>query len=82
MSDLADENRVLQIISDLDRLINEILDLRRRVAALGGGVNQTQQPFRSVRESEGFGIWANREDMHGLSSRDWLTQLRTQQWGR
>jgi len=81
MGHIAETDRVQRIISDIDRLINEILDLRRRVAALGGGENKLNQSFRSVRESEGFGIWADREDMQGISSRDWLTNVRTQQWG-
>lgn len=81
MSDIVQADQLQRIISDIDHLINEILDLRRRVAALGGGENKTNQSIQSVRDSEGFGMWADREDMKGLSSRDWLTQVRTQQWG-
>ncbi len=80
MSRTAEIDRVQNIISDIDKLINELSQLRGRVAALGG--NQSQPSFRSVRDAEWFGMWADREDMRGLSSREWLRQLRTQQWGR
>jgi hypothetical protein len=36
----------------------------------------------SVRDSEFFGIWADREDMVGKSSREWLEHLRSGQWSR
>jgi len=35
---------------------------------------------RSVRQAEYFGMWADREDMHGRSSRAWLEDLRSQHW--
>lgn len=37
---------------------------------------------RSIRDAEFFGIWADREDMAGHSSRDWLENLRAGQWSR
>lgn len=81
MNSIAETENVGRIVSDLDNLINEILQVRRRVAALAGG-NQTERTLVSVRDAEWFGMWADREDMQGLSSREWLTQLRAQQWGR
>jgi hypothetical protein len=81
MNSVAETDNVQRIISDLDNLVNEILQLRRRVAALASD-NQIEQSVRSVREAEWFGMWADREDMQSLSSREWLTQFRAQQWGR
>jgi len=81
MNSIAETEKVGRIVSDLDNLINEILQVRRRVAALAGG-NQTERSAASVRDAEWFGMWADREDMQNLSSREWLTQLRAQQWGR
>ncbi len=81
MNSVAETHDVQRIITDIDNLISEILQVRRRVAALAGD-KQTEQSVSSVREAEWFGMWADREDMQGLSSREWLTQLRAQQWGR
>lgn len=70
-----------RIISDLDHFISEMVQLRRRVAALIGE-SKTGDSSGSVRDAEWFGMWADREDMQGLSSREWLSQLRAEQWGR
>jgi len=72
---------VQRIVADIDHLINEMLQVRRRITALQGD-NKTEVYQRSVREAEWFGMWADREDMQGLSSREWLTQQRAQQWTR
>ena len=37
---------------------------------------------RSVREADYFGIWADREDLKDRSSREWLEDLRKEQWRR
>lgn len=81
MNHVVELNNVQRIISDIDRLIDEMSKVRRQVAALAND-NHTQRSFRSIRDAEWFGMWADREDMAGLSSREWLTQLRAQQWGR
>jgi hypothetical protein len=81
MAETLEVNNVQSIISDLDKLINELTQLRGRVAALSIS-NQNEQSLGSVRDAEWFGMWADRQDMQGISSRDWLRQLRTQQWGR
>jgi hypothetical protein len=80
MNNVAETHNVQSIVMDIDNLISEILQLRRRVAALAED-NQTERTMASVRDAEWFGMWADRDDMQGLSSREWLTQLRTQQWG-
>ena len=81
MNHVAELGNVQRIISDIDHLISEMAKVRRQVAALANN-NQIQHSFRSVRDAEWFGMWADREDMEGLSSREWLAQLRAQQWGR
>ncbi|MGH7596910.1 MAG: hypothetical protein ACREOI_11200 [bacterium] len=78
---VAETHNVQRIITDIDNLISEILQVRRRVAALAED-NQTERTLASVRDAEWFGMWSDREDMQGLSSREWLPQLRAQQWGR
>ena len=71
--------QVEQIVQELDRLIAEMARLRGQVAALG---ESSSSPGSSVREGEYFGMWADRPDMQGRSSRDWLQDLRARQWTR
>ncbi len=60
-------------------LVEEILDQRFPTTGETDKPDQTAQSSRSVRETEYFGMWADREDMHGLSSREWLKNLRARQ---
>ena len=66
-----------EIIRDIDRLIIQVAELRSHVSALG---KPPSMSIRSVREAEYFGMWSERDDMPGLSSREWLEKLRRQQW--
>lgn len=74
-------NTVQGLVADIDRLIAEMLQVRRRITSLNIDI-KTETEQRSVKEAEWFGMWADREDMQELSSREWLTQQRAQQWGR
>ena len=67
------------LVSDLDRLIIELSNVRRRVAALVDAPHSAQTTH-SVKGAEWFGLWADREDLRELSSREWLPQLRSRQW--
>ena len=69
--------QVEHIVQEIDRLIAEMARLRREVAALS---DSSAPPDRSVREGEYFGMWADRPDMQGRSSREWLQDLRAGQW--
>ena len=71
--------QIEQILHEIDRLIAEMSLIRNQVAALGG---TPIEAGHSIREAEYFGMWADREDMQGQSSREWLERLRTQQWTR
>jgi len=71
--------QIQDIVEEIDRLIAEMTVLRSQVSALG---SPPVRPGLSVRETEYFGMWAEREDMRGLSSREWLESLRSQQWTR
>ncbi len=77
MSILEQPVHIESILQEIDRLIAEMITLRNRVAILSSPLIQ---PDRSVREAEYFGMWADREDMRGKSSREWLEGLRAQQW--
>jgi hypothetical protein len=72
-------SQIQNIVQEIDRLIAEMNALRSHVASLN---NPPIQPDLSAREAEYFGMWADREDMRGLSSREWLKNLRSQQWAR
>jgi hypothetical protein len=71
--------QIQDIVDEIDRLIAEMNVLRNQVSALG---SSPARPNRSAREAEYFGMWAEREDMRGRSSREWLEALRSQQWAR
>jgi len=71
--------QIEQLTRQVDRLLAEVAALRRQVAALN---RDTAPSARPVRQSEYFGMWANRDDMTGRSSRAWLDELRAQQWRR
>ena len=62
------------ILTELDRLIDEMVKLRTRVAA------GTIAPSGSSKNWEAFGMWADRQDMQNLSSVEWLEQLCREQW--
>jgi hypothetical protein len=79
MDVLNDASQIQHILQEIDRLIAEMNVLRRQVAALSSPLGATD---RSVRQTEYFGMWADRNDMRGQSSRAWLEGLRTQQWIR
>lgn len=76
--------QIQQIMQDLDRLIAEMTALRRQVAALSNVStgNVSGGPPPSVRQAPYFGMWTDRDDMQGRSSRAWLEELRRQQWIR
>ena len=77
MAVTKDASQIQQILQEIDRLIAEMAFLRSQVAALSSAsVSET----RSVRQAEYFGMWADREDMRGRSSRAWLEDLRSQHW--
>jgi hypothetical protein len=79
MNRLEESLKVQHILQELDRLIGEMAHLHSQVSALK---SSTAQASRSVREAKYFGMWADREDMEGQSSREWLERLHTQQWTR
>jgi hypothetical protein len=81
MNRVQEVDNVQRILSDIDNLIGEIVQVRSRVAALAGE-KESAQSLASVKDDEGFGMWVDREDMRGLSSREWLAQIRAQQWAR
>ncbi len=64
------------LIADIDRMIDELAVMRRRVADV---IQQSATPPLPVSQWEIVGMWADREDMRGLSTEEWLARLRAQQ---
>jgi hypothetical protein len=79
MSTVKDVSQIQHILQEIDRLIAEMTTLRGQVAALTRPIATAKS---SVRQAEYFGMWADRDDMQGKSSRAWLHDLRTKQWAR
>ena len=70
---------VILPIEEFD-LVKEILDQRFPTPDEASSPDRESHPRRSVQEAEYFGMWADRQDMRGLSSREWLENLRKQHW--
>jgi hypothetical protein len=77
MSTINYPSQTQRIVQEIDRLIAEMMVLRDQVSALSESPARTSC---SVREAEYFGMWSDRDDMQGLSSREWLERSRAQQW--
>jgi len=81
MSIAKDTNQIQFIIREIDRLIAEMADLRLQVTALSETPSHKRTSY-SIRQRDYFGMWNDRKDMEGKSSREWLEDARTQQWVR
>ena len=68
-----DTSRIEQVVQEIDRLIVEMTALRSQLAYLS---NAPVYRSHSLRDADCFGMWADREDMRGLSSREWLENRR------
>ncbi len=73
-----DTTNVERIIAQIDRMIDEMTAFRSQLAS----IKARARPNHSFRNSDYFGMWADREDMRGMSSREWLEKLRARQWTR
>jgi hypothetical protein len=60
------------LLAEIDRVINDMVKLRARLSA---------EPVMSVapKSWEIFGMWADRADMRGMSTTEWLDKLRREQ---
>ncbi len=77
--DERSSTEIQDIVREIDRLIGEMMLLRDQVVSL---TRPSPEPDEPIRQAEFFGIWADREDMKGKSSREWLESQRAQQWRR
>jgi hypothetical protein len=65
------------ILAEIDRLINEMVKLRARVATA-----EVSTQLIPSKNWEIFGMWADRADMQGISTVEWLDRLRHEQWSQ
>ena len=72
------QEEVQLLVKDIDRIMQELFEMRLRLAR---SLQRMPDTKVSSREWEAFGIWADREDMKGLTSSEWLDRLRASQWG-
>jgi hypothetical protein len=61
-------------------LVKDWLEQRFPDAKESEQKTRTDLPNRTIKDTEFFGMWADREDMAGRSSREWLENLRARQW--
>jgi hypothetical protein len=80
MNSVKEPSQIQMVIQEIDRLIAEMTELRAKVVTLSD--TSQKQPEGSIRQTEYFGMWNNREDMTDKSSREWLENLRSEQWSR
>ena len=69
------------IIDIIDHLESDLWKLKKPLRE-GRHLKGQKKVFRSVRQYEFCGMWKDRADMEGLSSAEWLANLRKEQWGR
>jgi len=73
MTDAELLRRIDQMAVELERLRQQLLE---SMAA-----RRERKKFKSVREYEACGMWADREEWQGLSTEECLAQIREKAWG-
>ncbi len=73
-----DTVNIERIMRQIDRMIAEMTTFRSQLASMNASAHRAH----SVRDADYFGMWADREDMRGFSSREWLEKVRARQWTR
>jgi len=73
MTDADLLRRIDQMAVELEKLRQQLLE---SMAA-----KRRRKKFRSVREYEFYGMWADREEWQGLSTEECLAQIREKAWG-
>lgn len=73
MTDVELLRRIDQMAMELDRLRQQLLE---SMAA-----KRERKKFKSVREYEACGMWADRKEWQGLSTEEVLERIREEAWG-
>lgn len=75
-------NSTVDAIKIIEHIEFQLSNLKEALKETKPIVEGEKKRFRSVREYKFCGMWKDREDMKDLSSAEWLTKLRRDQWGR
>ena len=74
------------LVAEIDRLANEVGRIQRELLEIRQRLDQTTAKSKrravSSRKWAEFGMWADREDLRGLTSAEWLAELRAKGWTR
>jgi hypothetical protein len=71
----------VELLNRLDQMAMEIERLRRQILE-SMAAKKRRKKFKSVREYEACGMWADREEWQGLSTEEVLERIREEAWGR
>ena len=80
MSEVAIAASEEELLNRLDQMAMEIERLRQQVLE-SMAVKRSGKKFKSVREYEACGMWAERPEWEGLSTEEVLESIREQAWG-
>lgn len=71
------------ILQELNYIIAKVNRLQDQVQLIHNSNPCKSNPdwYRPIEEEEFFGMWADREDMKGKTSREWLQEQRRKHWG-
>ena len=70
----------IELLSRIDQMAMELKRLRQQLLE-SMVVKRQRKKFKSVREYEFYGMWADREEWQGLSTEECLAQIREKAWG-
>jgi len=70
------------ILEELNYIIAKVNRLQDQVQLIHDSNQRESDPdyYRPIEEEEFFGMWADREDMKGKTSREWLEEQRRKHW--
>jgi len=71
-----------ELLQAIEHILAEVVRLRDQVVLIRSSNQQDSDPDldRPIEEEEFFGMWADREDMKGKTSREWLQEQRRKHW--
>jgi hypothetical protein len=69
-----------ELLRRIDQMAMELEGLRQQLLE-SMAAKRKRKKFKSVREYEFYGMWADREEWQGLSTEECLAQIREKAWG-
>jgi hypothetical protein len=71
----------VELLRRIDQMAMELETLRQQLLE-SMVAKRERKKFKSVREYEACGMWADREEWQGLSTEEVLERIREKAWGR